>query len=100
MNKQTHDTPAPDLSSVAHLFSLMGDPTRLRILAALADEGDLCVSDLAGATSVSQSAVSHQLRLLRAANLVRTNQEGRYVFYHLNDDRLAGLIASGRDLRG
>jgi ArsR family transcriptional regulator, lead/cadmium/zinc/bismuth-responsive transcriptional repressor len=83
--------PAPD---VAGLFALLADPTRLRLLAALAS-GELCVCDLAAATGVNRSTVSHQLRTLREGRLVRSRREGRVVFYTLDDDHVRDLLAMG-----
>ncbi len=82
---------AGDLSA---LFGALGDPTRVRLLAALAT-GPLCVCDLAAALGVTQSAVSHQLRLLRALHLVRARREGKLVWYALDDDHVRDLLAIG-----
>lgn len=79
---------------LAEIFSLLGDRTRLRILHALS-LGELCVCDLAAVLSVSASAVSHQLRLLRTAKLVRARKEGKNVFYALDDDHVHSLISQG-----
>src|SRR5262245_46349061 len=76
--------PAPD---VAALFALVADPTRLRLLAALAS-GELCVCDLAAATGVNRTTVSHQLRVLREGRLVRSRREGRVIFYALDDEHV------------
>ena len=70
----------------------MGDPTRLRLVAALAGR-ELCVCDLAATVGLSESAVSHQLRLLRARGLVRSRRDGRLVYYALDDDHVAALYA-------
>lgn len=83
--------PAPD---VAGLFALLADPTRLRLLAALAS-GELCVCDLAAATGINRTTVSHQLRTLREGRLVRSRREGRVVFYALDDDHVRDLLAMG-----
>jgi ArsR family transcriptional regulator len=83
--------PVPDVSS---LFALLADPTRLRLLAALA-AGELCVCDLAIATGTNRSTVSHQLRTLREGRLVRARREGRVVFYALDDDHVRELLAMG-----
>ena len=76
---------------LAELFKMLGDPTRMRILEALTRE-ELCVCDLAQLMDVSASAVSHQLRLLRAARVVRFRKEGKNVFYALDDAHVARLI--------
>lgn len=75
---------------MAEFFSFLGDPNRLRILSFLATK-ELCVSDLAGLLNMSESAVSHQLRNLRAMRLVRYRKQGRNVFYHLHDHHIFHL---------
>lgn len=80
--------------TLAALFNALGDPTRLRLLSALA-AGPLCVCDLAAALGVSQSAVSHQLRLLRALHLVRARRDGKLVWYTLDDDHVRDLLGVG-----
>jgi ArsR family transcriptional regulator len=84
----------PPVPEVAGLFALLADPTRLRLLTALAT-GELCVCDLAAATGVNRSTVSHQLRTLREGRLVRARREGRVVFYALDDDHVRDLLAMG-----
>jgi DNA-binding transcriptional ArsR family regulator len=87
---------APDdaVEALAEIFKALGDPTRLRLLTALG-QGELCVCDLATLSGISESATSHQLRLLRALRLVRARREGRMVFYRLDDDHVVGLVAQG-----
>ena len=75
---------ADTVTALAETFRALGDPTRVRILDALS-HGELCVCDLAAVLSLSQSAVSHQLRLLRGLRLVRARRAGRMVFYALDD---------------
>jgi DNA-binding transcriptional ArsR family regulator len=83
---------APDaVEGLADTFSALGDPTRVRILDALS-HGELCVCDLAAVLGVSQSAVSHQLRLLRGLRLVRPRREGRIVFYSLDDQHIISIF--------
>jgi len=82
------------LSKTAALFSAMGDPTRLRLLEALAVE-ELCVCDLAELSSVSQSGVSHQLRLLRQLGLVAFRRDGNRAVYRLADEHVRSLLAQG-----
>ena len=72
--------------------SLLGDPTRVRLVDALT-HGERCVCDLAALVGLSESAVSHQLRLLRAARLVRVRRAGRLAFYSLDDHHVVGLVA-------
>jgi DNA-binding transcriptional ArsR family regulator len=84
----------PPAPAVAALFALLSDPTRLRVLAALAS-GELCVCDLAAATGINRTTVSHQLRVLREGRLVRGRREGRVIFYALDDDHVRDLLAMG-----
>jgi DNA-binding transcriptional ArsR family regulator len=83
-----------DAQDLATLFSVLADPTRVRLVAALA-ERELCVCDLANVLGMRQSAVSHQLRLLRALRVVRARKEGRVVYYSLDDAHVAVLLAQG-----
>lgn len=84
----------PPPAEVSALFALLADPTRLRLLAALA-AGELCVCDLAVATGINRTRVSHQLRILREGRLVRSRREGRVVFYRLDDEHVHDLLAMG-----
>jgi DNA-binding transcriptional ArsR family regulator len=81
-------------SGLAEIFSLLGDRTRVRILHALT-LGELCVCDISAVLNVSSSAISHQLRLLRTAKLVKARKEGKNVFYALDDGHVHSLIAQG-----
>ena len=85
----------PLLQSVAEVFKLLGDPTRVRLLDALS-HGERCVCDLAALVELSESAVSHQLRLLRTARLVRVRRSGRLAFYNLDDHHVIGLLHDTR----
>lgn len=85
---------APPPDRVAALFAILGDPTRTRLLTALA-AGELCVCDLAAATGVNRTTVSHQLRVLREHRLVRRRREGKVVYYALDDDHVRALLAMG-----
>src|SRR5688572_28967686 len=76
---------------LAETFRVLGDPTRVRILDALA-AGELCVCDIAGLVGMSESAVSHQLRLLRTMRLVRPRRAGRQVFYSVDDHHILELL--------
>ena len=80
------------IHAMAEMFKVMGDPTRLRILSLLAEK-ELCVGELADHLAVSQSAVSHQLRFLRALNIVRFQKMGREVFYSLADDHVRDILS-------
>jgi len=76
---------------LAQLFKALGDPNRLRILWALA-ESEMCVCDIAAFLKISESAVSHQLRLLRQLHLVSNRRQGPVLYYRLNDDHVSQLI--------
>jgi ArsR family transcriptional regulator len=83
---------APDaVQGLADTFSALGDPTRVRILDVLS-HGELCVCDLAAVLGLSQSAVSHQLRLLRGIRLVKPRRDGRIVFYSLDDQHIMSIF--------
>ena len=83
------------VESVVDVFRLLGDPTRVRLLDALT-HGERCVCDLASLVNLSESAVSHQLRLLRGARLVRARRAGRQAFYSLDDHHVIGLLHDTR----
>jgi ArsR family transcriptional regulator, lead/cadmium/zinc/bismuth-responsive transcriptional repressor len=82
---------AEAVRDVADTFRILGDPTRIRILDALSG-GELCVCDIASLASISESAVSHQLRLLRSMRLVKSRRAGRLVFYALDDQHIIELL--------
>lgn len=79
------------LLDTSELFKIMGDPSRMRIIIALM-AAELCVCDLAELTEISQSAVSHQLRILRQARLVRYRREGKNAYYSLEDTHVSSLV--------
>jgi len=79
------------VAALAETFRVLGDPTRVRILDALAG-GELCVCDIASLVSISESAVSHQLRLLRGMRLVRPRRAGRLVYYTVDDQHIIELL--------
>ena len=80
------------LSELAGTFKLLGDPTRVKILLALATT-ELCVCDLAALLEMTSSAISHQLRLLRARSVVRFRKQGKIVYYSLDDSHVQTLVA-------
>ena len=86
--------PPPLVAALAETFKVLGDPTRVRILNALS-QTELCVCDIATLLTLGESAVSHQLRLLRSLRLVRARRDGRKVFYALDDDHITRLLAQG-----
>ena len=79
------------LVDLAETFKLLGDPTRVKILQALAIT-ELCVCDLAALLEMTSSAISHQLRLLRARSVVRFRKEGKVVYYSLDDSHVQTLV--------
>ena len=82
------------LYDLADLFKVFSDTTRIKILYSLMD-GELCVADIAAAVSATQSAVSHQLRILKAARLVKFQREGKNIMYSLSDDHVYTMLAQG-----
>ena len=84
------------LYDLAELFKVFGDSTRIRILFVLF-EAEVCVCDLAKVLNMTQSAISHQLRILKANKLVNSRREGKSVFYSLADGHVRTIIAQGRE---
>ena len=84
------------LYDLAELFKVFGDTTRIRILYALF-ESELCVNDMAQLLGLSQTAVSHQLRVLKNNKLVRFRKDGKNVFYSLSDDHVRSIIETGME---
>ena len=82
------------LYDLAELFKVFGDTTRVKIISALF-EAELCVCDIAALLGMSQSAISHQLRVLRQARLVKHRKEGKVVFYSLDDDHIKSIFNQG-----
>ncbi len=80
--------------ALADTFRILGDPTRVRIVDALA-EGQLCVHEISDRIGISESAVSHQLRLMRSMRIVRGRREGRCVYYTLDDQHVLDLFQQG-----
>ena len=84
------------LYDLAELFKVFGDSTRIRILYVLF-ESEMCVCDIAALLGMSQSAISHQLRVLKQARLVRARREGKTVFYFLADDHVRVILGQGME---
>ena len=82
------------LFDLAEFFKMFADSTRIRILAALMN-GEICVCDISEALGMNQSAVSHQLRLLRASRLVKTRRDGKSVYYSLDDEHVSAMLSQG-----
>lgn len=79
---------------VAELFKIFGDSTRMKIICAL-KESELCVCDIANITNSTQSAISHQLRILKQAKLIKARKDGKVVYYSLADDHVVTLFQIG-----
>ena len=84
------------LYDLAELFKVFGDTTRIRILYVLF-EAEMCVCDIAQILSMTQSAISHQLRVLKQARLVRNRRVGKQIYYSLADDHVRTIIGQGMD---
>lgn len=85
-----------ELYDLADLFKIFGDSTRIRILSVLSDT-EVCVCDLAKALNMTQSAISHQLRILKQNKLVKSRREGKSIYYFLADDHVRTIINQGRE---
>ena len=86
-----------EAAALAANFKLLGEPNRLRILYALSEAGELCVCDLAATVEVSETSVSHAMRLLRAAGIVRNRRDGRMIYYRLDDAHVRLLLDLSRE---
>lgn len=82
---------------LAEMFRLLGDPTRVRILFALLEGGELCVCDIAAVVGTKDTKVSQGMRLLRAAGVVRNRRDGRNVYYRLDDAHVRTLLDLSRE---
>ncbi len=82
--------------SLAELFKIFGDPTRIRILYAMLDT-ERCVNDIAGVLEMSQSSVSHQLRILKTSKLVKSRREGKSIYYSLDDEHVRSILNMGME---
>ncbi len=95
LDQLKHTMPADEVvDRLAEVFKVFGDATRIKILWALFDT-EICVLDLAGKIGMSQSAISHQLRVLKQARLVKSRREGKNTFYSLDDDHVKRIIEQG-----
>lgn len=83
-----------ELYDLSDFFKVLGDSTRAKIMWAL-DESEMCVCDLAVLLNMTKSAISHQLKSLKAANLVKYRKEGKVVFYSLTDDHVKEIFEKG-----
>lgn len=80
-----------DIVDISEIFKILGDPSRMRIVAALRIK-ELCVGDISAIMEISLSGVSHQLRLLKRSRIVKTRREGKMVYYSLDDEHIEKLI--------
>jgi len=95
MKNTSYDMPSTDdLYDLSELFKVFGDNTRIRILFVL-HENELCVKDIAEKLDMTQSAVSHQLKILKQAKLIKNRREGKQIFYALSDDHVHSIITLG-----
>jgi len=83
-----------DLYELADLFKVFGDSTRIKIICALF-QAEMCVCDIAALLGMNQSAISHQLRVLKQTRLVKNRKEGKVVYYSLDDDHVKGIFDQG-----
>lgn len=90
----SYQAAGPEIEALAETFQVLASPTRLRLIEALTG-GEMCVCDLAAVAGVSQSAVSHHLRMMRALRLVRYRKESRMAYYRLDDDHIEAVFATG-----
>ncbi len=88
--------PETAVSRLGFFFKVFGDATRLRIIHCLSTK-ELCVHDLSSLINVSQSAVSHQLSLLKRENLIKSRRDGKYIYYSLNDDHVKEIYEIGME---
>ena len=84
------------LYDLAELFKVFGDSTRIKILYSMF-ENELCVNDIARLLNLSQSSVSHQLRILKTSKLVKFRREGKSIFYSLDDEHVRSIISMGME---
>lgn len=97
INKHKIKMPSDEIIfDVAELFKVFGDTTRMQIICAL-KENELCVGDIAEITNTTISAISHQLRILKQAKLVKYRKEGKTVYYSLDDDHVLQIFEKGRE---
>ena len=83
------------LYDLSEFFKVFGDSTRISIIAVLYKEGELCVCDIATALGATQSAISHQLRILRTSGLVKPRRDGKTIYYSLDDDHVEEIYKVG-----
>ena len=87
--------PRDAMEHIADLFKGFADPTRVHILSLLMEREELCVTDIAEAVELSQSAISHQLRILKQMHLIKFRREGKNILYSLDDDHVKTILQMG-----
>ena len=93
---KAHMPPEEELLDMAELFKVFGDTTRIKILYALF-ESELCVCDIAALLTMSQSAISHQLRVIKQAKLVTSRRDGKTIYYSLADEHVKTIIGMAKE---
>ena len=83
------------MDDIAELFKGFADPTRVHILSLLQQQQELCVTDIAGKVEICQSAISHQLRILKQMHLIKFRREGKNILYSLADDHVLTILEMG-----
>ena len=97
VNKVSEQQPDDEiLYDLAELFKVFGDSTRIKILYSMFDN-ELCVNDIARLLNLSQSSVSHQLRILKTSKLVKFRREGKSIYYSLDDEHVRSIISMGME---
>ena len=92
VKKDINELPDDELiADLSDMFKIFGDQTRVKILMAL-ESGEMCVCDIAAVMDMSQSAISHQLRVLKQSNIVKTRREGKVVYYSISDDHVKEIF--------
>lgn len=92
VKKAINELPDDELIvNLSDMFKIFGDQTRVKILMAL-ESGELCVCDIAAVMNMSQSAISHQLRVLKQSNIVKTRRQGKVVYYSISDDHVKEIF--------
>ncbi|BAG07471.1 putative transcriptional regulator ArsR family [Finegoldia magna ATCC 29328] len=92
VKKAINELPDDELiADLSDMFKIFGDQTRVKILMAL-ESGELCVCDIAAVMDMSQSAISHQLRVLKQSNIVKTRRQGKVVYYSISDDHVKEIF--------
>lgn len=92
----SHMPPEDELLDLAELFKVFGDTTRMKILYVLF-ESELCVCDIAAILGISQSAISHQLRIIKQAKLIKNRRDGKTIYYSLADDHVKTIIGTAKE---